>query len=120
MRFIFFCDDALGMNVSVFLKDLGAPFKGKYTLGARFWQGRLWSNDVTSYAWVEHKNELLVTSSGLYGTGSLYLLNLDAQESRVLCQVNSANIEMTKIEGKQVFLKYKNEQGKHQTVQVSM
>jgi hypothetical protein len=34
-----FCDDALGTNVAVFLKELGVPFSENYDLGKRFWHG---------------------------------------------------------------------------------
>lgn len=73
-----FCDDALGTNVAVYLHKLGAPLSGKYDLGTRFWQGEKWSYDVTSYSWIG-MNELLLTTSAIYGSGSVYLLELETQ-----------------------------------------
>ena len=75
-----FCDDALGTNVAVFLKKLHNPLSGKYTLGRRFWQGEPWANDVTTYAWLRDGKHMLVATSYIYGTGSVYLLNLETQQ----------------------------------------
>jgi len=115
-----FCDDALGSNISVFLKDLGAPFSGKYSLGSRFWQGQLWSNDVTSFVWLENRTELLVATSGGYGTGALYLLNLNEQESKILFKVENADIQLLKVKGNDIDLKYENSSGKYQVVKIAM
>ena len=78
-----FCDDALGTNVAVFLKKLDNPLSGKYELGKRFWQGEPWANDVTAYAWLKDGKHMLVTTSYIYGTGSVYLLNLETQKYEV-------------------------------------
>ncbi len=77
-----FCDDALGTNIAVFLRDLGAPLSGPYDLGRRFWQGQKWAYDVTSYAWLPD-GKLLVATSAIYGTGAVYVLELESQKSKV-------------------------------------
>ena len=77
-----FCDDALGTNIAVFLSDLGAPLAGKYSLGDRFWQGEEWNLDVTAYAWLGG-DRLLLSTSRVYGSGRVYLLDLAAQSWRV-------------------------------------
>jgi len=74
-----FCDDALGTNVAVYIRSLGAPVAEKYDLGKRFWQGEKWSYNVTSYSWI-NENHLLLATSYIYGTGAVYLLDLEAQE----------------------------------------
>jgi hypothetical protein len=80
-----FCDDALGTNIAVFLNDLGAPLSGPYDLGKRFWQGQEWANDVTSYAWLPD-GRLLLATSAIYGTGTVYILDLEKQQSKVALQ----------------------------------
>jgi len=109
-----FCDDALGTNVSIFLKKLGAPLSGKYALGKRFWQDKEWSNDVTSYVWLKDKRYLLLATSGIYGSGSLYLLNLEEQTSTVLYQDTSASLEITSIKGDFVTLRYETTIGNYE------
>jgi len=89
-------------------------------LSSRFWQGQLWSNDVTSFAWTESGTELLVSTSAIYGSGALFLLNLEAQESKMLYQVESAVLEIVQVSGKIIDLKYEIEHGKYRTVQVTM
>jgi hypothetical protein len=78
-----FCDDALGSNVAVVLKKLHNPLSGKYSREKRFWQGEQWAKDVTSYAWLEDGKHLLLATSYIYGTGSVYLLNLETQQFQV-------------------------------------
>ncbi|MCP4326198.1 MAG: hypothetical protein GY787_31055 [Alteromonadales bacterium] len=115
-----FCDDALGSNISVFLKDIGAPFSGKYSLGSRFWQGQLWSNDVTSFVWLENRTELLVATSGSYGSGGIYLLNLNDQESKILFKAESADIQILKVKDNNIDIKYENSPGKYLVVKIAM
>ena len=78
-----FCDDALGTNVAVFFDDLGAPFSGKYNLGNRFWQGEEWNYDVTSFSWLK-ENRLLLATSNIYGSGDVFMLNLEEQTYKVI------------------------------------
>jgi len=73
-----FCDDVLGTNVAVYLHKIGTPIVGKYSRGRRFWQGEKWSWSATSYSWI-NKNRLLIGTSLNFGSGSVFLLNLEAQ-----------------------------------------
>lgn len=99
-----FCDDARGTNISVFLNRLGAPLAGSYELNKRFWQDELWGLDVTSFAWLK-ENRLLVATSGIYGTGSVYLLDLIKQEYKVLLSDVGAIIELEQIEAEAIKVK---------------
>ena len=78
-----FCDDALGTNVAVFMDYIGAPLAGKYRLGKRFWQGEEWNYDVTSFSWLR-TNHLLLATSGIYGSGKIYKLDLENQTFTVI------------------------------------
>ncbi len=110
-----FCDDALGTNIAVYLNKLGAPLREKYDLGKRFWQGEKWSYDVTSYAWLNDENHLLVATSAIYGSGSLYLLDLENQKSKVLFHTDGI-IEIKKISGSEVTLHTEDVNGKTKTI----
>ena len=99
-----FCDDALGTNIAVFIDHIGAPLTGKYNLGKRFWQGEEWNYDVTSFSWLPD-NHLLLATSGIYGTGKIYKLNLEEQEFTVvkdslegICLMHLKSVEGNKVE----------------------
>ena len=114
-----FCDDALGTNVAVFLKDLGAPLSGPYDLGKRFWQGEEWSNDVTSYAWLPD-GQLLLATSAIYGTGAVYVLDLEKQRSKIALkpQGDSCQPILKSIKGNRVKVEIEScEQRKTYTVE---
>jgi hypothetical protein len=74
-----FCDDALGTNIAVFFPQLGDPIYEKWTLTRRFWQDEPWSADVSALGWVPGRKLLVVATSEIYGTGAVYLLNLEKQ-----------------------------------------
>jgi len=78
-----FCDSALGTNVAVFMDYIGAPLAGKYHLGKRFWQGEEWNYDVTSFSWLR-TSQLLLATSGIYGSGKIYKLDLENQTFTVV------------------------------------
>ena len=79
-----FCDDALGTNISIFLKELGAPFMGAYTLTKRFWQSYEWGADVTAFSWLPGSEYVVISTSKIYGSGKVYKLNLKEQKSVVV------------------------------------
>ena len=91
-----FCDDALGTNISIFLKDLGAPLRGPYTLTKRFWQNEEWGADVTSFAWLPDHKTLLLATSAIYGSGKVYKINLETKQSSFL-YVPDDNICLTRL-----------------------
>lgn len=86
-----FCDDALGTNIAVFLSDLGAPLRQKWTLTQRFWQGEPWAADVAYIGWVPKKNLLVVSSSPIYGEGAVYVLDLETQTHTLLLKAPEDN-----------------------------
>ncbi len=81
-----FCDDALGTNIAVFYAALGYPEFNPWSLTRRFWQGGAWGADVQGIGWVPGKNLLVVATSSMYGTGSVYLLRLESQTSVTLSE----------------------------------
>jgi hypothetical protein len=81
-----FCDDAAGSNIGV-VNTEGAAGPGRIELppprtwdkwapANRFWQDPEWAADVTSFAWAPDLKSLYVGTSGIYGSGSLYKLDL--------------------------------------------
>ena len=83
-----FCDDAVGTNIAVFYSGLGEPRYPKWTVTKRFWQSDAWGADVSAFAWVPHRNFVIVTTSEVYGTGGVYLLDLERQTSSELAKPN--------------------------------
>ncbi len=89
-----FCDDAQGMNIGV-INTSGAAGPGKIELPQpknwdkwqvydRFWQEHAWSADVTSFAWSGDLKYLYVATSGIYGTGAVYKLDLVKRTHQML------------------------------------
>ena len=81
-----FCDDAAGSNIGV-VNTEGAAGPGrielpppktwdKWSVNNRFWQDAEWATDITSFAWSPDLRALYVATSEVYGTGSLYKLDL--------------------------------------------
>ncbi|MCA3028190.1 MAG: hypothetical protein ING66_06265 [Rhodocyclaceae bacterium] len=86
-----FCDDALGVNIAV-LNASGGAGPGKLKLGEtklwdrwqvddRVWQQSTWSRDITSFAWSRDSRSLYVATSGTYGTGFTYKLDLVSRKA---------------------------------------
>ena len=93
MAIILFCEDAVGTYIGLvyydslegpaslqFFSRLSETEKETYykiwSLGNRMWQNSLWASDVTSYAWGQDGTKLYVATSGIYGSGALYELDL--------------------------------------------
>jgi len=108
-----FCDDALGTNVAVFLNKMGAPIHQDYSLGNRFWQNQEWAFDVMSYAWLPN-DQLLLSTSAIYGSGSVYLLDPSKKTFKVLLTIDGALIEIVSINEGQIDVRYQVEYGKYE------
>jgi hypothetical protein len=93
MAIINFCEDALGTYIALLYYDpMGAPSPTRFfkevskeeqehyyevwSLDNRMWQEQIWGSDVTSYAWHPNGTKLFVATSNIYGSGSLYELDL--------------------------------------------
>ncbi|MBM96376.1 MAG: hypothetical protein CMI09_11115 [Oceanospirillaceae bacterium] len=100
-----FCDDALGTNITVFVNKMGAPFHQEYNLGNRFWQNQEWAFDVMSFAWLPN-NKLLLSTSAVYGSGAVYLLDPSKKQSKVLLKINGAIIELVSVKNEKVNVRY--------------
>ncbi len=79
-----FCDDASGTSIGLVYSSAGDPRSETWSLSDRFWQDSTWCLDVTSYVWIPGGNRVAVATSGIYGTGGLYLLILDERKAVVL------------------------------------
>jgi hypothetical protein len=90
-----FCDDALGTNIAVFYPELGDPRYEKWTLTRRFWQDGPCSADVSALGWVPGRNLLVVATSEVYGTGAVYLLDLEKQTYTELGSTNDCGSSIT-------------------------
>ncbi|PHR98845.1 MAG: hypothetical protein COA78_25655 [Blastopirellula sp.] len=108
-----FCDDALGTNIAVFLNKMGAPIHQEYDLGNRFWQNEEWAYDVMSFAWLSNK-KLLLSTSAIYGTGSIYLLDPSQKQSKVLLKIDGALIELVSVKDKSIEVRYQTEFEKYE------
>jgi|WetSurMetagenome_2_1015567.scaffolds.fasta_scaffold82516_4 hypothetical protein len=67
-----FCDDAIGTNIGVIYHD---PENDSY------WQDPKWSKDVTSFWWGLKGDLLYISTSGIYGSGGVYELDLMNRKS---------------------------------------
>jgi hypothetical protein len=92
-----FCDDAMGTNIAVYYSDLGEPRFEKWTLTRRFWQSDDWGADVHSIGWVPDRNSLVVTTSEVYGTGAVYLLDLEKQTFVTLAEPKDCGSQIEQI-----------------------
>jgi hypothetical protein len=77
---ILFCDDAAGSHIGVVCYEPGCESSGEtpgpWQLYDRFWQEDKWASDVTAFAWDPNGQCLYVSTSGIYGSGDMYALNL--------------------------------------------
>ncbi|MCP3673891.1 MAG: hypothetical protein GY829_05410 [Gammaproteobacteria bacterium] len=114
-----FCDDALGTNVTVFMNKLGAPFHQDYDLGSRYWQGQEWAYDVMSFAWLPD-GKLVLSTSAIYGSGSVYLLSPAEKASKVLLKVEGAVIELVSVNDNKIKIRYQTTPKKYVFKTISM
>jgi hypothetical protein len=89
-----FCDDALGSNIGIILTERGAG-PGNVALNDlkvwntwdtvnRFWQDRTWAADVMDFAWGPSQRYLYVATSGIYGDGGFFKIDLRERTSQRL------------------------------------
>lgn len=76
-----FCDDALGTNIGIVLTKRGvSPVSSlqpnSWGITNRFWQDGPWCTDVQDVFWSPSGNFLYVATSGIYGDGGLFELDL--------------------------------------------
>jgi hypothetical protein len=81
-----FCDDALGANIGIILTERGADPGGvplndqkvwqTWDTVNRFWQDPKWATDVTNFVWSPSQRYLYVATSGIYGDGGFFKINL--------------------------------------------
>lgn len=81
-----FCDDALGSNIGIILTERGAG-PGNVPLNEmkvwpnweptkRFWQDDKWAADVINFAWGPSQRYMYVATSGIYGDGGFFKIDL--------------------------------------------
>jgi hypothetical protein len=81
-----FCDDALGSNMGIILTEPGGgpgameltgdSIWDKWQTNDRFWQDKLWATDVVNLLWSPSLRYLYVATSGMYGDGGFFKLDL--------------------------------------------
>ena len=96
-----FCDDALGSNIGIILTEPGAGpgamrltgnmVWDKWYTNDRFWQNELWATDVVNLLWSPSLQYLYVATSGIYGDGGFFKLNLKERSSISLVPDPSAD-----------------------------
>lgn len=114
-----FCDDALGTNIAIFLDKMYAPIHQDYNLGKRFWQDQEWSFDVMSFAWLPG-NRLLISTSAIYGSGSVYLIDLSAKQAKVLLNIEGALIELVSVKEKQINVRYQRAPAQYEYTSINL
>jgi hypothetical protein len=84
---VLLCEDALGEYLSVlWYAPMGQPAtaSGRWSLKNRYWHDPIWGADVTGFKWSKNGNELLVSTSSVYGSGALFALDLHAHTYKQL------------------------------------
>lgn len=74
-----YCEDALGIYLAVIhAEPMGAPAaeSGKWSLENRYWSDPRWASDITGFKWSPDGSKLFVSTSGIYGSGGLFELDL--------------------------------------------
>lgn len=94
-----FCEDALGTYIGVICYAAGKCERSEYPDGSirfegwalnnRFWQEKIWASDVDSIAWSPNKKSLFVATGRIYGSGSLYQLDLEKRKVKQLLPIKS-------------------------------
>lgn len=79
------CEDALGDYITVvYMSPMSRPNTGGWSIEDRCWHEEAWNSDVTSYAWDGSARVLIVATSQIFGSGSVYALDLIAKKPRLL------------------------------------
>ncbi len=79
------CEGALGDYLTVaYVSPMSQPKRGGWSIEDRCWHEEAWSSDMTSYAWDGAAQVLILATSQVYGSGSVYALDLIAKKSRLL------------------------------------
>ena len=68
---------------------MAMPAKGSWDISKRFWQEEPFSDAVTSFAWSKDGMFLYVGTSGIYGDGGFFELDLMNQKVKKLYPVDS-------------------------------
>ena len=58
-----------------------------------------------SFAWLPN-NKLLLSTSAVYGSGAVYLLDPSKKQSKVLLKINGAIIELVSVKNEKVNVRY--------------
>lgn len=99
-----FCDGALGINIAVINISPGAgpgtiklegPKKewGHWYVNDRLWQEAEWATDVNSFVWSADLRLLYVATSGIYGSGAVYRLDLVARTTTKILPTPSDELD---------------------------
>ena len=102
-----FCDDGTGTNIAVIARNIDSPkfVSSEDYCSSRFWQEDTWSRDVNSFAWL-NQSELLISTSGIYGNSSVYILDLYKKTYKIVYQNPGANIVVNGIQGTEILIEF--------------
>jgi hypothetical protein len=76
-----FCDDAAGSTLAVICYSGNVCDQAPWRWASRFWQEELWARDVTGFGWDPDGKCLYVSTSGVYGDGGLFALDLPGKKA---------------------------------------
>ncbi len=72
-----FCEDALGSHIGiVYYKNMSQPIKDAWQITDRYWQLSEWGSDATSFCWDPSGKNLFISTSAIYGSGKVFVLDL--------------------------------------------
>jgi len=91
-----FCEDALGTHIGVvYANHMAAPSDGAWGINNRFWQEGAWPSDVQTFAWSEDGARLFVSTGAVYGSSTLYQLDLsDRRVYELIASVPDHDVEI--------------------------
>ena len=107
-----FCEDALASHLGVMYADhMAAPVDGAWGISDRFWQERPWASDVQTFAWSADGEQLFVSTGAIYGTSSLYRLDLGQRQAVRLSGPHAdQSVELTAVRAGQLRFRLRNVQ----------
>ena len=75
------CEGALGNYLGIMLTGHWSKLEqGKWKIDSRYWFDKTWGNDVISYYYEPKSKMLYISTSGIYGSAGVYILNIHEQE----------------------------------------
>jgi hypothetical protein len=105
-----FCESALAIHIGVIYADhMTSPVDGAWSITDRFWQAAEWAGDVQSFAWSPDGEALFVSTGAIYGTSTLYQLDLRAREAHQLSGPHTnQSVEIVSFDGRLITVRLRD------------